>query len=80
MGPAALPPYGRRNSFFLFVSCGQVLAIGNARTALIAGRIAVGADSAGVAHHAVPLAEQLALIACVIFAHYLPVFYAVLST
>ena len=64
---------------FLFVSSGQVVAIGLARIALIAGRFAVGADCAGGAHHAVYLADLLALIVCVIFAHPRPVFYAVMS-
>jgi hypothetical protein len=66
---------------FLFVSCGQVLvvAIGLANIALIAGPIAVGADHAGGARHAIPLADLLALIVCVIFAHLRPVFYAVMS-
>ena len=64
---------------FLFVSCDQVQVIGNARTALIEGPQTVGAESAGGAHHAVFLADRPTLIACVIFAHLRPVFYAGLS-
>jgi hypothetical protein len=67
---------------FLFVSCGQVVAIGNVRTpALIAGShlIAVGADQTGGAHHAILLAGRLAAVVCVVFAHLRPVFYAVFA-
>jgi hypothetical protein len=39
----------------------------------IAGQIAVGADQAGAAHHAVLLAERLALIVCSAVAHLRPV-------
>jgi hypothetical protein len=53
-----------------------VVAIGNTRIAFIAGPTAVGADQAGGARHAVALADRLALIVCVIFAHLRPVFYA----
>jgi hypothetical protein len=65
------------NYFFLFVSCGQVVAIGNARIALIAGSIAVDAGPAGGAYYAVLLADLLApAIVCVVFAHLRPVFHA----
>jgi hypothetical protein len=47
--------------------------------ALIAGLIVVDADQAGVAHHAVSLADRLALIVCSVFAHLRPVFYEAVS-
>jgi hypothetical protein len=63
---------------FLSVSCGQVILIGNARTAFIAGTFAVGAEATGGAQHAIVLADRLALITvCLIFAQLRPVFYAV---
>ena len=66
---------------FLSVSFGQVLAIGNARTAFIAGKFAVGAAATGGAQHAVALADRLALIiVCLIFAHLpRPVFYTAVA-
>ena len=54
----------------------MVAAIGNTRTAFIAGPSAVAADLAGGARCAVALADRLALIVCVIFAHQRPVFRA----
>jgi hypothetical protein len=67
------------NYFFLSVSCVLVAAIGNTRTAFIAGPSAVAADLAGGARCAVALADRLALIVCVIFAHLRPVYYAAFS-
>ena len=64
---------------FLFVSCGQVFLIGNARIAFIAGLFAVGAEATGGAQHAIVLADRLALIVCNILAHLRPVFHAVNS-
>jgi hypothetical protein len=64
------------NYFFLSVSCDLVKLIGNARLAFIAGLFVVDADQAGVAQRAMVLADRLALIACNIFAHLLPVFHA----
>jgi hypothetical protein len=61
------------------VSCDLVIFFGNARAAFIAGSFAVIADQAGVAQRAIVLADRLALIVCVIFAHLRPVFYAVTS-
>jgi hypothetical protein len=53
----------------------------NAGIALTAaGHIAVEADQAGGALHAILFSGHLALIVCVIFAHLRPVFYAVRST